>query len=326
MVRGGRRAPKGPNGPNSNGNYLGLRPEPSPARRGSGHVSRPVKVSNGKWQRRREHPRPPSTVSAPFPKMILLPEASSAPNLLLVARSPGMGGFRKQRTASGAGYGRPGFPRANTTALNPILPAAIASARVTGRDTWPDPRRAGEAASLAAAFPSRALTGRDTSRRWAPAWGRLRPKAARLVVAVGSRQGPARLPPRPLLPRFPIAAHRRRSEAGQGGPPGAKRGRTTLTRAAETATIKRRETGEPEEPHTTKGAWRQPTGTRVACPPSSGDKEPRCWGLLLDMPRWAQPGDLGSGVGVGFGDSGSGGRPGHRHHDQQAQGGAAEQQ
>ncbi len=88
--------------------------------------------------------RPPGPVSAPFSKMILLPEAKSAPNLLLVARSPGMRGFRKQRTTPDAGYGHLGFPRANTTELNPTLTTAGPMARMTGRDTRPDPLGAGE--------------------------------------------------------------------------------------------------------------------------------------------------------------------------------------
>ncbi|MBB5492780.1 hypothetical protein HNR07_003917 [Nocardiopsis metallicus] len=129
-------------------------------------------------------------------------------------------------------------------------------ARATGRGTRPGPRRGEEPAALAAACPSGRMGGRDTARRWAPGRGEDRPKAARLVSAVavgllGSFGGPSTTTGR-SSPRFPSAAHRRRGEAGQGGAPcGRSPGRDDLdaepsTRAAQTATIKRRETGGPQ--------------------------------------------------------------------------------
>ncbi|GAA1072531.1 hypothetical protein GCM10009642_02940 [Nocardiopsis metallicus] len=110
-----------------------------------------------------------------------------------------MKGFRKQRTTPDAGYGHPGLPRADTAALNPTFTTAAPMARMTGRDTHPDPRRAGETASLAAACPFGRMTGRDTARRCAPAGGRHRPKATQLPL--GPFRGPPAAPTTP--PPFP---------------------------------------------------------------------------------------------------------------------------
>src|SRR5690606_33434920 len=46
----------------------------------------------------------------PYLKLILLPEAGSAPNSPLVARSSGICRFRKQRTHSGPGWGHHHLP------------------------------------------------------------------------------------------------------------------------------------------------------------------------------------------------------------------------
>ncbi|GAA1467780.1 hypothetical protein GCM10009603_57320 [Nocardiopsis exhalans] len=103
-----------------------------------------------------------------------------------------MRGFRKQRTASGAGYGHLGFPRANTTALNPILATGCFDG------THDRPRHVARSAQswgnwdLRCRFSLPALTGRDTARCWAQGWGGLRPKAE--VVAVGPLWGPLATP------------------------------------------------------------------------------------------------------------------------------------